>query len=99
MNNKIIKIENLCKTYISGGMGFNAIKNLTVEINEKEFTVIMGSSGSGKSTLLYLLSGNEKTDKLLRLMEMEEQKFKYPSEVSGGAEAKNCNSQVPYKQS
>ena len=42
---------------MSDGEGFHAIKNVNVEIYEKEFTVIMGSSGSGKSTLLYLLSG------------------------------------------
>ena len=57
MKSTIIKTKDLCKTYMSDGEGFHAIKNVNVEIYEKEFTVIMGSSGSGKSTLLYLLSG------------------------------------------
>jgi len=57
MKSTIIKTRDLCKTYMSDGEGFHAIKNVNVEIYEKEFTVIMGSSGSGKSTLLYLLSG------------------------------------------
>ncbi len=59
MNDKkvIVKANNLCKTYISSSEQFHAIKNLSVEIYEGDFTVIMGNSGSGKSTLLYLLSG------------------------------------------
>lgn len=57
MNKVIMKTKDLCKTFVSGKEGFNAIKNVNIEIYEKEFTVIMGSSGSGKSTLLYLLSG------------------------------------------
>lgn len=57
MKDVIIKTVDLCKTYMSEGEGFHAIKNVNLEIYEGEFTVIMGSSGSGKSTLLYLLSG------------------------------------------
>ncbi|TYQ15844.1 UNVERIFIED_CONTAM: putative ABC transport system ATP-binding protein [Acetivibrio alkalicellulosi] len=58
MNRKyIIKTNNLCKTYTSGGIEFQALKNINLEIYQKDFTAIMGSSGSGKSTLLYLLSG------------------------------------------
>ncbi len=33
------------------------LKNISLDIYEGDFTVIMGSSGSGKSTLLYVLSG------------------------------------------
>lgn len=57
MKKAIIKTSDLGKTYISDGEQFHAIKNISMEIYEGEFTVIMGSSGSGKSTLLYLLSG------------------------------------------
>jgi putative ABC transport system ATP-binding protein len=56
----IISTKDLCKTFISGGVQFNATKNISMEIYEGDFTVIMGSSGSGKSTLLYLLSGLER---------------------------------------
>lgn len=58
--NIIISTNDLCKTFVSSGLQFNAIKNINLQIYEKDFTVIMGSSGSGKSTLLYLLSGLEK---------------------------------------
>ncbi|WP_326492846.1 ABC transporter ATP-binding protein [Clostridium sp. CF011] len=57
MDNVIIKTSLLCKSFLSDGEVNNVIKNLNLEINKEDFTVVMGSSGSGKSTLLYLLSG------------------------------------------
>jgi putative ABC transport system ATP-binding protein len=59
MKETVISVNELCKTYYSDGEGNNVIKNVKLDINKGEFTVIMGSSGSGKSTLLYLLSGLE----------------------------------------
>ncbi len=56
----ILKTEKLCKTFSNQGLQQHVIKNLDLEIMEKDFTVIMGSSGSGKSTLLYALSGMDK---------------------------------------
>ncbi len=55
--NSIIQTEKLCKSFNVGGKQLHIIKNLDLEINEGDFTVIMGSSGSGKSTLLYAISG------------------------------------------
>lgn len=60
MSSSILHTEKLCKTFSNGGVQQHVIKNLDISINEKEFTVIMGSSGSGKSTLLYALSGMDK---------------------------------------
>lgn len=57
MKNSIIKTDLMCKSFIVDGEINNVIKNMNLEIYEKDFTVIMGSSGSGKSTLLYALSG------------------------------------------
>ena len=57
MDNVIIKTSLLCKSFLSDGEVNNVIKNLNIQINKEDFTVVMGSSGSGKSTLLYLLSG------------------------------------------
>lgn len=53
----ILHTEKLCKSFSNGGLQQHIIKNLDLEIREKDFTVIMGASGSGKSTLLYALSG------------------------------------------
>ncbi len=57
MGETIIKARDLCKTYVSEGVPFHAVRNVDLEIGAGGFTVIMGSSGHGKSTLLYLLSG------------------------------------------
>lgn len=54
---KLFELKDVSKTYASNNQSVHAIRNLTCNINEGDFTVIMGSSGSGKSTLLYLLSG------------------------------------------
>lgn len=57
MKKVIVSAKNLSRVYESDGEKFQAIKNVNLEIYDRDFTVIMGSSGSGKSTLLYLLSG------------------------------------------
>ena len=58
--NAILHTEKLCKSFSNSGMQQHVIKNLDLEIQEGDFTVIMGNSGSGKSTLLYALSGMDK---------------------------------------
>ena len=60
MVSSILRTEKLCKSFSNGGIQQHVIKNLDLEIYEKDFTVIMGASGSGKSTLLYALSGMDK---------------------------------------
>jgi len=56
-NKTMIKTSLLCKSYISDGEVNHVIKNMSIDIEKDDFTVIMGSSGSGKSTLLYTISG------------------------------------------
>ncbi len=63
MKKSIIRCKDLCKVYLSAEVEVKAVNNLTIDIYEKDFTVIMGSSGSGKSTLLYLLSGLDSVTK------------------------------------
>lgn len=57
MKEKILQTEYLCKSFVTDGEMVHVIKNMNLEIYQKDFTIIMGSSGSGKSTLLYALSG------------------------------------------
>ena len=39
--------------------GFEAVKNVSVEIEDKEVVVFMGPSGCGKSTLFRVIAGME----------------------------------------
>ena len=41
--------KDLCKTFSNGSIQQHVLKNLNIEVNPKDFVVIMGSSGSGKS--------------------------------------------------
>ena len=60
MKNVVIKTRNLCKSYGSGNNVQNILKNIDLEINQGDFTIIMGSSGSGKSTLLNVISSMDR---------------------------------------
>ena len=54
---EILKVENLCKTYDTGGVPVKALDNVNFTVNKGEFVAIVGASGSGKSTLLHLIGG------------------------------------------
>lgn len=51
----MIKIEDMVKIYKIGTIEVHALKNVNLQIEEGEFTSIMGPSGSGKSTLMNIL--------------------------------------------
>ena len=51
-----IRIKNLCKNYKSGT---RAVDNVNLEINDREFLVLVGPSGCGKSTTLRMIAGLE----------------------------------------
>jgi len=55
MNNTIIKVDNLHKTYIVGDIKVHALRGINLSIQKGEFISIMGASGSGKTTLMNLL--------------------------------------------
>ena len=57
---RLIQTKDLCKSFTTGNVEQQVLKNLDIDIYQGDFTVIMGNSGSGKSTLLYALSGMDR---------------------------------------
>lgn len=54
---KIIEAKNVCKKYIVGSNEIDALSDMSFDINEGEFVVVLGPSGAGKTTLLNLIGG------------------------------------------
>ena len=50
--NAVLKLVNVCKTFYSDGKEFDAVKNVSLEIQKGEIFGIIGLSGAGKSTLI-----------------------------------------------
>ena len=49
---EILKVQQLCKTYGSGEVKVDALKNVSFSLEKGQFAAVVGESGSGKSTLL-----------------------------------------------
>ena len=52
---RIVECRNVCKSYFQGKMEVPALKNINFEVEEGDYTAIIGPSGSGKSTLMNLI--------------------------------------------
>ena len=62
--NPVIRIENLSKTYAGD---FEALKSVTLDINEGEIFALLGPNGAGKTTLINIICGivNKTSGKVL----------------------------------
>lgn len=51
-----VTLKNICKSYNNS---FSTVKNINIDIKDKEFIVLVGPSGCGKSTTLRMIAGLE----------------------------------------
>jgi len=52
---ELIRVSEVWKTYQVGQQQVHALRGLSVDIDQGEYTALMGPSGSGKSTLMNML--------------------------------------------
>lgn len=52
-----LTLNNVGKQYKTGAVTVDALKDVSFELEDGEFAVVLGSSGAGKTTLLNLLGG------------------------------------------
>lgn len=52
-----LSLSDVKKEYYTGSVTVPALENVSFDLNEGEFVVILGASGAGKTTLLNLLGG------------------------------------------
>ncbi|MEI8098472.1 MAG: ABC transporter ATP-binding protein [Sediminibacterium sp.] len=55
MNDIIIKLEDIQKSYFMGSQAIPVLKGISLDIFKNEYVALMGPSGSGKSTLMNIL--------------------------------------------
>ena len=55
VNDGLVKIQNICKDYALGKMKIPALRDVSFNVESRDFLVIAGPSGSGKKTLLNII--------------------------------------------
>ncbi len=54
-----VRLEHITKTFGSGADAVNAVDDVTINIEDHDFMILLGPSGCGKSTLLRMVAGLE----------------------------------------
>jgi len=74
----LISCEGISKIYKMGEVEINALKNISLEINESQFVSFIGPSGSGKTTMLNLFGVLDKpTSGTLKVIGTDISKLNY----------------------
>lgn len=56
MNNVLLKIDNIKKTYFSKNKKIEALKGISLDINKGEILSLLGQNGAGKTTLSSIIA-------------------------------------------
>jgi len=59
MNESVLELRSVCKSFVSAGEELTILNDLDLTIPRSSKTVILGESGCGKSTLLNIIGGLE----------------------------------------
>src|SRR5262249_46799133 len=84
-----IRGHNLTRSFGTGETATLALQNVSLELYEGEFVLLMGPSGSGKSTLLAVLSGLLKPDSG-RVVALEQDLWQLSEQEREVFRLKNC---------
>ena len=72
MNDNVIEITKLTKTYGEGEIAVHALQELDLQVERGEFVAIMGPSGSGKSTLMNIIGCLDRATSGLYILDGED---------------------------
>lgn len=72
MNDLVIDITRLTKTYGEGDIAVHALDELDLQVEQREFVAIMGPSGSGKSTLMNIIGCLDRATSGLYILDGED---------------------------
>ena len=60
--NPMLQLKNICKTYKTNNLTQKALDDVSLNLRDHEFVMILGPSGSGKTTLLNIIGGLDRYD-------------------------------------